>query len=210
MIISRSKKNCVWGDIREKTSPTSSIESISCVSLKRRRTSFRSQHIPFVSFSSSKLLLVLILVFSHFHIIRQSCLSLGGFCLPFWFWSSRGVAVYLACVCVCVSFSRRCRHRSSPFGLRVFLVGGMALGTLVFGGPRQRLELLLLTITTRRYIHPNLLLLSATAAPHDDTFVSLVLICPVVAHFQARLFFWILDTSEIIIFYAILFWFRKF
>lgn len=67
----------------------------------------------------------------------------------------------------------------------------MALGTLVFGGPRQRLELLLLlTITTRRYIHLNLLLLlSATAALHDDTFVSLVLICPVVAHFQARLYF---------------------
>ena len=57
---------------------------------------------------------------------------------------SRRRSLLGVCVCVCVSFSRRCRHRSSPFGLRVFLVGGMALGTLVFGGPRQRLELLLL------------------------------------------------------------------
>lgn len=130
------------------------------------------------------------MVFSHFRIIRQSCLFWGGFLLTFLILVESRRRSLLG-VCVCVSFSRRCRHRSSPFGLRVFLVGGMALGTLVFGGPRQRLELLLLlTITTRRYIHLNLLLLlSATAAPHDDTFVSLVLICPVVAHFQARLYF---------------------
>lgn len=63
--------------------------------------------------------------------------------LTFLIWSSRGVAVYLACVCVCVSLlAAAAATDRPPFGLRVFLVGGMALGTLVFGGPRQRLELL--------------------------------------------------------------------
>ena len=98
------------------------------------------------------------------------------------------------CVCVCVC--------------TVFLVSGMALGTLVFGGPRQRLELLL-QLATIWCISPNSNnnYYSTTATFCTDTFVSLKLICPVVVYF--RVCWWISDHVFVWLFLVSLYCWRQ-